>query len=391
MFQIKNIIFAKFLKDNIMRKTEKAKLNPSEAEKADLKRISKSKISPYREVLRAKILLKYMEEKTITLIAKECHTNRPLVERCLNKAIAYGIMTGLKDLPGKGAKSKITDEAKSWVLSIACQPPKELGYANELWTYSLLKKHIRKTCEEAGYICLNKIDNGVLNKILSKGAIKPHKISYYLEKRDPEFEVKMANVLQVYKEVMLINETKLENDKKTTISYDEKPGIQAIKNIAPQLQPVVNKYKTVQRDYEYKRLGTLSLLAGIDLHTGKITPYVHERHRSKEFIEFLERIDKEYPEDWKIRMILDNHTAHVSKETTKYLLTKPNRFEFVFTPKHGSWLNMIEMFFSKISRSFLKQIRVESKKELEDRIYQGIEEINREPVVFRWKYKMEET
>ena len=144
------------------------------------------------------------------------------------------------------------------------------------------------------------------------------------------------------------------------------------------------------REYEYKRLGTLSLLAGIDLHTGKVIPYVSNRHRSKEFIEFLEILDNEYPDDWKLRIILDNHSAHVSKETKKYLLTKPGRFEFVFTPKHGSWLNMIEMFFSKIARSFLKQIRVENIEELEERIYKGIEAINDEPVIFRWKYKMED-
>jgi len=91
-----------------------------------------------------------------------------------------------------------------------------------------------------------------------------------------------------------------------------------------------------------------------------------------------------------IRIILDNHSSHTSKETSAYLLTRPGRFEFVFTPKHGSWLNMIEMFFSKIARSFLKHIRVGSKKELIERIYQGISEINKDPVIFRWKYKMEE-
>jgi len=201
----------------------------------------------------------------------------------------------------------------------------------------------------------------------------------------------MANVLHVYKEISMINDGEIQREKQTTISYDEKPGIQAIKNIAPQLQPIVNKYKTVMRDYEYRRLGTLSLLASIDLHTGRIIPYVNEKHRSKEFIEFLEILDKEYPSDWKIRIILDNHSVHISKETTKYLLTKPGRFDFVFTPKHGPWLNMIEMFFSKIARSFLKHIRVESKEELKERIYKGIEEINNEPVIFRWKYKMEET
>ena len=225
---------------------------------------------------------------------------------------------------------------------------------------------------------------------MSKGSIRPHKVSYYLERRDPDFEFKMANVLCVYKEVGALNDAPDANRTSTTISYDEKPGIQAIKNIAPQLQPVPGKYSDIGRDHEYKRLGTLSLLAGIDLHSGKVLPLVRERHRSREFVEFLSLLDREYPAEWKIRLILDNHSAHISKETQAYLKTRTNRFEFVFTPKHGSWLNMIEMFFSKVARGFLRNIRVETKKELETRIYQGIQEINEEPVVFRWRYKMEE-
>ncbi len=373
-----------------MRTTQRSKLVISDEEKSELVGISNSRTAPHREVIRATILIKYMEGRTITSIARECNTNRPLVERCIDKAIAYGVKSALKDLPGRGLKPTITDEAKSWVLSVACTPPKNLGYANEIWTYSLLIQHIKNNCVANGHDCLNNIGKGVLNGILSKGNIKPHKIGYYLERRDPDFDIKMANILQVYKEISLINEGKIQREKETTISYDEKPGIQAIKNIAPQLNPITNKYKTLMRDYEYKRLGTLSLLSGIDLHSGKVIPYVNKKHRSKEFIVFLEKLDNEYPDDWKIRIILDNHSSHVSKETRKYLLTKPGRFEFIFTPKHGSWLNMIEMFFSKIARSFLKHIRVESIKELEERIYQGIEEINMEPVIFRWKYKMDD-
>jgi len=373
-----------------MRRSQRSKITVSEKDKSELTRISKSKTLPHREVIRSAILLKYMENQTITSIANDCNTNRPLVERCIDKAIAFGVMAALKDLPGRGVKPTITDDAKSWVLSMACTPPKELGFANEVWTYSLLIKHIKKTCNENGHVCLGKIGKGVLSGILTKGNIQPHKINYYLEKRDPEFESKMATVLHVYKEVSMINDGETKRKKHVTISYDEKPGIQAIKNIAAQLQPVPGKHKTLMRDYEYKRLGTLSLLASIDLHTGNVIPYVTERHRSKEFVEFLEIVDKEYPTDWKIRIILDNHSSHISKETKKYLLTKPGRFDFVFTPKHGSWLNMIEMLFSKIARSFLKHIRVESKEELKERIYKGIDEINNEPVIFRWKYKMDE-
>ena len=181
-----------------------------------------------------------------------------------------------------------------------------------------------------------------------------------------------------------------ENRSHVTVSYDEKPGIQASKNIAAELMPVPNHYSSRGRDYEYKRLGTVSLLAGIDLHTGHVIPLVKDRHRSRKFTEFLDKLDDYYPQEWQIRLVLDNHSAHISKETQAYLKKKPGRFEFVFTPKHGSWLNLIEVFFSKIARSFLRYIRVKSKTELVERIYQGIEEINQEPVVFRWRYKMDE-
>ena len=373
-----------------MRTSKKAKLQVSDNDLQELQKLSVSRTASHRSVIRATVMLKFHEGKTITQIAGEMNTNRPLVERTVNKGLAYGVLQGLKDLPGRGVKPVITDDARSWVLFIACSKPTDFGYSYETWTYSLLKKHIRIHCREFGFDCLQKIDKGVLNGILSKGNIKPHKISYYLERRDEEFEIRMANVLQVYKEIALINDGELEVSNHVTLSYDEKPGIQAIKNIAPQLQPVPGKYRTLKRDHEYKRLGTVSLLAGIDLHTGIIIPLVRERHRSCEFIEFLTEVDRQYPADWKIRIILDSHSAHISKETTKWLLAKTGRFEFVFTPKHGSWLNMIEMFFSKIARSFLRFIRVETKQELIDRIYKGIEEINREPVVFRWKYKMEE-
>ena len=92
----------------------------------------------------------------------------------------------------------------------------------------------------------------------------------------------------------------------------------------------------------------------------------------------------------KIRIVLDNHSAHTSKETMRFLSSLPGRFEFVFTLKHGSWLNLIESFFGKMIRVFLKGIRVHSKDELVNRIYQYMVEINEVPVIYHWKYKMDE-
>ena len=204
----------------------------------------------------------------------------------------------------------------------------------------------------------------------------------------------MHDVLVVYKQVELQFDREgqllpFEDIKINTLSYDEKPGIQAIANTTEDRMPTItNGYR--QRDHVYVRLGTLSLLAGIDLLTGEAIPLISETHKSSDFIEFLRILDAKYPKGEIIRLILDNHSAHTSKETCKYLATNPGRFEFVFTPTHGSWLNMIESFFSKITRQMLKGIRVSSKEELAERIYQYFDDINEEPVVFHWKYKMDE-
>ena len=173
------------------------------------------------------------------------------------------------------------------------------------------------------------------------------------------------------------------------LSYDEKPGIQAIGNTAPDLPPVPGRHARLGRDPEYQRYGTVSLLAGIDLLKGEVLGLVRDRHRSTEFIEFLQLADRHYPLGLRIRVVLDNHSAHSSKQTRAYLAGVPNRFEFIFTPKHGSWLNLIESFFGKLARTLLRGIRVSSKAEVKARIELYLKEVNEEPVVFRWKYELE--
>jgi transposase len=162
--------------------------------------------------------------------------------------------------------------------------------------------------------------------------------------------------------------------------------MQAIGVTAPDLPPKPGLHAAFARDHEYKRHGALSLLAGIDLLTGKVHALVEERHRSREFIEFLQLLDAAYPASTAIKLILDNHSAHISKETKAWLATQPEgRFELTFTPKHGSWLNLI----SKLARSVLRHIRVASKRELKDRILAAIDDINQQPVVHTWSYKLD--
>ena len=367
-------------------KSRRPKLKLDEKQRRELLKISQSRTAPIREVQRANILLNYANGKDISSIKKEFNISRPTIYKCIDKALAAGIETGLRDKYHRAKEPLITEEAKTWVVNLACTKPKDHGYAAEVWTLSSLAKHTRKHAPVAGHGCLKRAAKATIQRILKSQPLQPHKIRYYLQRRDEEFENKMHDVLVVYKEIKTQNDNQNEQSKKIiTVSVDEKPGIQAIKNIAPDLPPIPGQYARMGRDHEYKRLGTVSLLAGLDLHNGHVIAQVHDRHRSREFISLLKEMDQYYPKDCTIRVILDNHSAHISKETMTYLSTRPNRFIYVHTPKHGSWLNLIETFFSKISRTFLKHIRVESKEELKERILKGIEEINAEPVVHRWK------
>ena len=328
---------------------------------------------------------------SISQIARDLNTNRPKVERVINKAFAFGTYAALEDLPRSGRSRKISAGARTWILSLACSKPLDHGYSYELWTQRLLAEHIKKQCIDNGFPELSKISSGTISKILRASNVKPHKISSYLAPIDPDFEPKSAVVLHTYKQVELLQQISKEGKPldMIIISYDEKPGIQAIGNKYQDLMPVLGKYATVSRDHEYVRHGTISLLAGIDLLTGTVHYKIFDRHRSVEFIEFLKILDSAYPKHIKIVIILDNVRVHTSKKTLEYLKTVPQRFHFVFTPKHASWLNIIESLFSKMTRSMLRGIRVSSKEELKARISQYIEGMNETPTIFKWKYKMD--
>jgi transposase len=358
-----------------------------------LQAIARSRTEPLSQVERARMLLAYREDPSFFAVGQALGVHHQTVQRCVERAVAYGPMAALDDRPRPGKEPVITAAAKAWLVDLACRKAKELGYPHELWTTRLLARHAREHGPAAGHDCLAKLAQGTVCKILNRQAVKAHKVRYYLERRDAEFEEKMAEVLCVYREVALLKEaaaTAKEPSKPVAVvSYDEKPGLQAIANTALDLPPKPGVYPSFARDFEYKRHGTLSLLAGIDLLTGKVHALVKDRHRSREFVEFLKLLDAAYPTDTAIKLILDNHSAHISRETKAWLADQPDgRFEFTFTPKHGSWLNLIEGFFSKLARSVLRHIRVASKQELKERILAAIEDINRHPVVHTWSYML---
>lgn len=367
----------------------------TQEEREYLKTQTRARTIQAQTVNRARILLLKADGCSINDIAEKVGLNRKSVMLCISKYVDGGVENALFDAPGRGRNAEITDDEKAWIINIACQKPVDFGYAAETWTYAKLTSHINKNAEAAGYTRLSTIHKSTVHAILDAAEIKPFRIKYYCENRAPEFDDKMHNVLLVYKQLSM----QFDEDGKLfpwddgevihVLSYDEKPGIQAIATTSKDLLPDEN-HSSISRDYEYKRLGTLSLLAGIDLQTGEAIPLVSATHNSKDYIEFLKILDAKYPKGDKIRLVLDNLKVHTSEETRKYLDTVSGRFEFVFTPKHGSWLNMVEGFFSKMTKQMLRGIRVNSKEELTERIYLYFDEVNEEPVVFHWKYNLDD-
>ena len=360
-----------------------------------LEAITRARTLQAQVVTRARILLLKEGGDSVDAIAEKVNLNRNSVLLCLKKYKEGGVDHAIYDAPGRGRNAEITDDEKAWIINIACQKPCEFGYAAETWTYAKLTSHINKTAEQAGYTRLSTLTKTSIKNILDAANIKPFRIQYYCENRDPDFDSKMHQVLLVYKQIEMLFDENGElyipagEQDIHTVSYDEKPGIQAIATTSEDLPPTKDN-GTIKRDYEYKRLGTVSLLAGIDLLTGEAIPLVRNTHNSDDFIDFLKILDEKYPQGDTIQIILDNHSVHTSKKVKQFLGTMPGRFVFIFTPKHGSCLNMIEGFFGKMTRQMLRGIRVASKQELIDRIYMYFEEVNETPIVYHWKYKMDD-
>ena len=370
------------------RKTGRAPLTLSVEQRAMLSELAGSRTSAQREVERAKVLLAYADGKSPTEIQRALGVSRPTIYKCIDKALAAGVSTGLRDRFHRPHAPQISEAAKAFVIDLACRKPVDLGLAAELWTLSALAEYVSAHATKAGFPRLARAGKTTVWRILDAHELKPHRVRYYLDKRDSQFERKMAEVLVVYRDVNLYRAGATHDARPLpvyTVSVDEKPGVQALGTTAPDLPPAPGRHAGIGRDHEYVRHGTLSIIAALDLHTGEIIANVERRHRSVEFVALLRRLDEHYPSEAIIRVVLDNHSAHISKETMAYLASRPGRFEYVHTPKHGSWLNLVESAFSKMARSFLRHIRVASLEELKTRILKGIDEMNAHPVRFQWK------
>ena len=352
-------------------------------------RLARMRTAQAQAAARARILLLRDSGETPGPVAERVGLAADGVRPCAARYPGGGVEHALSDGARSGRPRETGDADRAFVVDLACQRPADLGHAAELWTNDLLTAHVRKVAEAAGHPRLATVATGSVHDILADAQTEPHKMAHCRERRDPNLGARTRDVLLPREQLSFRFDEDgdlipwEEGQEARVPSHDERPGIQAVANTAPDLRP---DRGTVRRDHEHGRLGTL--LASIDLPAGEATPLVSETHKNSDYVEFLRILDGKYPKGDLIRIVLDNVSVHTSAETRRYLATVPGRFEFVFTPRHGSWPDLVEGFFSKMTRQMLRGIRVSSKDEPEERILRYFKEVNAEPVVYRWRWNL---
>src|SRR5437867_1742897 len=235
------------------RKSTRPQLVLTPEEVRLLEQLRQSRTAAWREVQRAQVLWLYYTGSNIATIMKAVKMTRKSVSKWINKALTMGVSAGLKDTP-HGSARVMTEQAKAWVVHLACSKPKEFGYAAEVWSRQALAQHVRRHAIARGHPSLARASKATVHRILAAQPLQPHKVTYYMERRDPHFERKMREVLLVYQEVELQNQRSHPADdplpKVITVSVDEKPGVQALATTAPDLPPVPGRYSTLASHHE---------------------------------------------------------------------------------------------------------------------------------------------
>lgn len=312
----------------------------SNEEREELYRIIRKSTSPQHKVLRAKIVLLAEKMMPTETIMKELNISKNTAVKW-RKRFFKDRLEGLNDEQRPG-KPRIHDaEVRLKIATEACRPPETITH----WS----------TRELAQYLS-NKgipVSHMTIQRVLSAEKIKPHLSEYWLNSTDPDFEAKQTEIIGLY-----LNPP----ENALVISVDEKTGIQALGRKHP--NKPIKKGSPEKIEFEYKRHGTVSLIASLAVHYGKVIGKCYERHTNNEFIDFLEEIDYHYSHSNKeIHLIVDNLSVHKHQRVKDWLSQHPKYFMH-FTPTHASWLNQIELWFSIYSRKIIKRGVFNSKNDL---------------------------
>lgn len=328
----------------------------TEEERERVQRLTRSRNTAQKVVLRAKIVLKKMEGLKQETIAEQLGTSRVTVGLWLGRYLKGGVGALLKDAPRSGRIPKLSEDKEKTIIEATLHStPAVVTH----WS-------VREMAES------QKVSRMTVHRVWKKYNIQPHRVKTFKISRDPHFVEKVKDIVGLY-----LNPP----DRALVLSVDEKSQIQALDRTQPGL-PMKKGYAGTMT-HDYKRHGTTTLFAALNVLDGKVISACMKKHRQDEFLKFLKRIDHETPKDLDLHLIVDNYGAHKTARVQSWLKRHP-RFNMHFTPTSSSWLNMVERFFSELTTKRVRRGVFRSVAELERAIMDFIEKHNEKPKIFTW-------
>lgn len=317
----------------------------------------RARTTPRRVMERAHIVLASAEGRSGDAICTALRVSRPTVTRWLDRYDADGARGLAADRPRSGRPKEITPEQEEAIIDTTLNAPPPDGGTH--WSTRLMATQVG-------------VHQTTVSRLWRAHGLKPHQVAYFKVSTDPEFVAKLRDVVGLY----------VDPPKRAVVfSVDEKSQIQALDRTQPGLPLKKGRAGTLTHDY--KRHGTTTLFAALNVATGHIDHDCLPRHRRKEFLRFMTRVERRVPKGLSVHFILDNYATHKTPEVDRWLRQHP-RVHFHFTPTSASWLNLVERFFSELTTRQLRRLAVTSVRELEHVIHQYISRRNTDPTPFTW-------
>lgn len=327
-------------------------------ERARLERLARSRTAPHRVVQRAQIVLASAAGESGSTICDRLGVSRPTVTCWLNRYEAEGLAGVLADRPRPGRPKRITPAHEAAVVdkTLHTKPPPEQATH---WSTRLM-------AAETG------LHWTTIARLWRAYGLKPHRIRYFKLSQDPDFVAKLRDVVGLYLDPP---------ERAIVFSFDEKSQIQALDRTQPGLPLKRGRAGTMTHDY--KRHGTTTLFAALEVASGRIIQECRPRHRHQEFLQFMRKVDRSVPAELELHVILDNYATHKHPRVRRWLARHP-RVHFHFLPTSASWLNLVERFFSELTERQLRRLAVTSVAQLIAAITRYIDARNQNPQPFVW-------
>ena len=326
-------------------------------QRSELQEIARSAALPAGFVLRAKILLLLADGLSYVAIKDKLDTTAPTISRWKKRFLEQGLDGFETHRPGQGA-SKLTPKLRARILAATRRKPRD---GSTHWS-------CRKLATELG------VSKTMVHKVWQEAGLKPHRLERYMASNDPDFERKAADIIGLY----------LDPPRHAAVfSVDEKTAIQALDR-RDRVLPL-SPGRAERHGFEYKRNGTLSLYAALNTKTGAVQGKTAARHTSREFVDFLGAVVGGCEPDREIHIILDNLSAHKTPLVAAFLDDHPN-VALHFTPTYSSWLNQVELWFSKVQRDVIARGVFTSTTDLARKLRRYINAYSKNAKPICWKY-----